>query len=149
LAYAPESGVVQTEGKTGKAGHRVVAIDADLVAELKAHRVAQVEMALAAGLPKPVWVFSHDAGVTPWRPDHVSREFRRLRDKAGVPSTVRLHDLRHFVATELLAAGVPLKVVSERLGHRQLSTTADTYGHYVPAADKEAADVMARLRHKM
>lgn len=146
LAYAPESGVVETDGKTGAKGHRVVAIDADLAVMLRAHRRQQVELALAAGLPAPVWVFSHDAGVTPWRPDYASREFRELRRRLGLPESIRMHDLRHFVATELLAAGVPLKVVSERLGHRQLATTADTYGHYVPAADRQAADVMARLR---
>ncbi len=146
LAYAPAVGVVVTEGKTGPAGHRVVAIDAELAAMLAAHRVAQVELALRSGLPSPVWVFSHNAGVTPWRPDFASREFRRLRRACGLPDSIRLHDLRHFVATQLLAAGVPLKTVGDRLGHRQLSTTSDVYGAYVPAADQAAAEIMGNLR---
>lgn len=148
LAYAPGEGVQVTDGKTGPDGHRVVAIDAELAAMLRAHRVEQVQMALAAGLPTPLWVFSHDAGVHPWRPDFASREFRRLRMKAKLPATIRLHDLRHFVATQLLAAGVPLKTVGDRLGHRQLSTTSDRYGAYVPAADQAAAEIMAGLRVK-
>lgn len=146
LAYSPLEGVTATEGKTGKEGHRVVAIDADLAERLRAHRRAQVEMALAAGLPAPVWVFSHDAGVTPWRPDYASREFRTLRRKVKIDEGVRLHDLRHYVATQLLGHGVPLKAVSDRLGHRQLQTTADVYGHYVQAVDQASAEVMAKLR---
>ena len=145
IAYSPTTGLVITDGKTGAKGHRVVAITNDLVEALRAHRVSQVEMALAAGLPSPVWVFSHDAGVTPWRPDYISREFRRHRRRAGLDHSFRLHDLRHFVATQLLAAGVPLKTVSERLGHRQLSTTSDRYGHWVPAADKAAADTIGSI----
>jgi integrase len=132
-----------TDGKTGSKGHRVVAIGPELVDALKAHRRVQVEQALAAGLPSPVWIFSHDAGVSPWRPDYASREFRRLRTRLGLPDSIRLHDLRHFVATALLAAGIPLKTVSERLGHHQLSTTSDRYGHWVPAADRAATDVLS------
>jgi len=138
--------LIVTDGKTGSKGHRVVAITDELIDALRAHRRHQIELALAAGLPKPVWLFSHDAGVTPWRPDYVSREFRRLRGRLGLPDHIRLHDLRHFVATQLLAAGIPLKTVSERLGHSQVALTSDRYGHYVPASDRAAAEVMAGLR---
>lgn len=144
IANVPGEFVV-TDGKTGSKGHRVVAITEALADELGAHRRRQVELALASGLPSPVWLFSHDAGVTPWRPDYMSREFRRLRARLNLPSNIRLHDLRHFVATQLLAAGIPLKQVSERLGHQQLSTTSDRYGHFVPAADRIAADTLAAI----
>ena len=137
--------LVITDGKTGSKGHRVVAITGELADTIKQHRRQQVELALAAGLSAPVWLFSHDAGVTPWRPDYVSREFRRLRDRLELPDHIRLHDLRHFVATQLLAAGIPLKTVSERLGHRQVSTTSDRYGHWVPAADRAAADAIGGI----
>lgn len=146
LAYAPGCGVVTTEGKTGPKGHRVVAIDPLLAQGLQAHLEAQQALATTADLPAPLWVFSHDAGVHPWRPEFASVEFRQLRRRVGLGDTIRLHDLRHYVATQLLAAGVPLSVVGKRLGHRQLSTTSDTYGDYVPAADQAAAQVMAALR---
>lgn len=144
VAITTVTGPIVTEGKTGAKGHRVVAIDAELVAMLRAHRARQATLALAAGAGQPVWVFSHSAGLEPWRADYPSRRFRQYADAVGV--TCRLHDLRHYVATQLLAAGVPLKAVSERLGHRQLATTSDVYGDYVPAADRQAAEVMARLR---
>jgi integrase len=151
LAYAPTAGVQTTEGKTGKKGHRVAAIDQGLIHLLRAHQYDQAELARQAGV-QPVWVFSHDAGATPWRPDFASREFRNLRNgnpDNGIPKVdVRLHDLRHYVATQLLAAGVPLKTVADRLGHRQLATTSDTYGDYVPAADRVSADIMANLTRR-
>lgn len=58
-----------TEGKSGRKGHRTVAIDAVLADHLRTHRLEQVELALASGLPAPLWVFSADAGVHPWRPE--------------------------------------------------------------------------------
>lgn len=144
LAYAPRSGVVVVEGKIGAKGHRTVAIPADLAAELSAWRKRQAGLARRAGLPAPVWVFSHDAGVSPWRPEFVSQRFRRLRKETGATG-VRLHDLRHFMASQLLAAGVPVPVVSHRLGHTYMSTTTKVYGHQIPAADQLAADAMSRI----
>jgi integrase len=52
---------------------------------------------------------------------------------------VRVHDLRHFVATELLTAGIDVRTVSNRLGHARTSTTLDVYWAFVPARDHEAA----------
>ncbi len=57
----------------------------------------------------------------------------------------RFHDLRHFAATQLIAAGVPVTTVSERLGHASTKMTVDVYGHAVADADRHAADVLARL----
>lgn len=53
---------------------------------------------------------------------------------------VRLHDLRHFVATELLTEGIDVRTVANRLGHARTSTTMDIYWAFVPARDRDAAD---------
>jgi integrase len=58
---------------------------------------------------------------------------------------IRLHDLRHTHATLLLAAGVPVKVVSERLGHTKIAMTLDVYAHVLPAMDRDAADRFGQL----
>jgi len=58
---------------------------------------------------------------------------------------IRLHDLRHNHASAALAAGVPAKVVSERLGHATIAVTMDIYSHVLPGLDREAADTVARL----
>ncbi len=68
------------------------------------------------------------------------------RQRAGL-AHFRLHDLRHFMATTMLAAGVPVPVVSERLCHARTSTTVNIYAHAMPGADRDAANLLARILH--
>jgi integrase len=58
---------------------------------------------------------------------------------------IRLHDLRHTRATLLLAVGVPVKVVSERLGHANATITLTVYQHVHPGMGRQAADRFAAL----
>jgi hypothetical protein len=55
------------------------------------------------------------------------------------------HGLRHTHATALIAAGVPVKIISDRLGHANISTTMDIYGHVLPTMQRQAADIMESL----
>ena len=71
-------------------------------------------------------------------PDYLSRRFRALVKKAGVPM-IRLHDVHHTCATLLLAAGVPVKVVSERLGHSNPAFTMTVYQAVLPGMSRDAA----------
>lgn len=104
---------------------------------LAAERAAAAEEVLVAD----PWLFSTALdGGEPWRPDLASNHWRWLCRKAGVRA--RFHDLRHFAATELLDGGVPLRTVAGRLGHRRTSTTADLYAAWLPATDREAADLL-------
>ena len=80
----------------------------------------------------------------PWHPDTATHAFRRLTRKVGLTG-VRLHDLRHLHATQSLAAGVPVRTVSGRLGHAQTSTTLNVYAHALEAADRDAAQTFSRL----
>lgn len=57
----------------------------------------------------------------------------------------RLHDVRHFFASLLLAQGVELKLVSELLGHSSIRITGDIYAHVMPAAKDEAIDLLDNL----
>jgi integrase len=91
------------------------------------------------------FVFSDDGGATAWKPNRVTKAFIRYRRSAGL-RPFRLHDLRHFMATEMLDAGVPIVVVSRRLDHRRVSTTLDKYADVVPGGDAHAA---ARIREIM
>lgn len=132
--------VLYTKGtKTDES--RRVAIDPDTVTLLRAHHQACLERAMAAGvkLDPDAYVASRelDGTVALW-PDSVSHRFRNLSIKLG--ARARFHDIRHFHATQLLDAGVPLPVVSERLGHASIATTAEIYGHAVPESDRRAAD---------
>lgn len=108
-----------------------------------AYRVDQERAAADNNLPAPSWLFSQDGGVTPWRPDYVTLAITRLRKSLGSDS-VRLHDLRHFVATSMLSDGVPLATVSSRLGHARTSTL-DRYSHWITQQDQDAADRLDEL----
>lgn len=134
--------------KTTKTGNRrKVALAPDTVDALRAHRRRAAERVLACGasLPADGYVWSFDvAGSTPWRPDLVTKRFGRLRAELGL-ERVRLHDLRHFVATTLLAGGVDLATVAGRLGHAGGGrTTLAVYAHMLEQSDRNAADLMAR-----
>jgi len=80
----------------------------------------------------------------PYHPERFSREFDRMVERLGM-RRIRLHDLRHTWATLALQAGVPLKVVSERLGHATTAVTADTYSHVAPGMQTDAAERVAAL----
>jgi integrase len=91
------------------------------------------------------FVFSSSLdGSLPWRPHRVTLAFTRLRDELGV-SGVRLHDLRHFTATQMLASGVPVKTVAVRLGHANAATTLNVYAHALESSDAEAAHLLGSI----
>ncbi|MEZ5205390.1 MAG: tyrosine-type recombinase/integrase [Acidimicrobiales bacterium] len=58
---------------------------------------------------------------------------------------MRLHDLRHFVASVLIDGGIAISTVSSRLGHSQMSTTLNLYTHAIPATDQKAADYLGDI----
>jgi len=138
-------GLFEKDTKT-HASRRIALDDATLNA-LRGHREVMRERAKACGvdLPDGAFVFSHAPdGSRPWRPENVTTAFTRVRDRTGFPK-VRLHDLRHMHATQLLAAGVPVRTVSGRLGHANAATTLNVYGHFLEASDRQAADVIGEL----
>ncbi|WP_254126748.1 tyrosine-type recombinase/integrase [Aquihabitans sp. G128] len=144
-AVVEVAGVV-TEKDTKTHQARRVAIDAGTVAALKRQAQRTAETALAAGAgrdPDPFVFAGRTDGGAPLSPDVVTGRFRRLA-KVHAPGT-RLHDLRHFAATQLLAAGVPVKTVSGRLGHGSAAMTLDVYAHHIAAADQVAADVLGDI----
>jgi integrase len=77
-------------------------------------------------------------------PDIFSQTFDRNVARLDVP-VITLHDLRHTHATLLLKAGVPVKVVSERLGHANVAFTMSVYQHVLPGMQAEAAATFAEL----
>ena len=136
--------VVVGEPKTAR-GRRTIALDPATVAALRQHRKRQAEERLVAGphYADSGLVFTMPDG-SPIHPNRFGLWFRRRARTAGLPA-IRLHDMRHSYATAGLAAGVPPKVISERLGHATVAFTLDTYTSALPAMDKSAADVVAAL----
>jgi integrase len=124
---------------------RRIGIDGTLVAALKDRRERQEADRRTAEIWRDRWglVFTHVDGAF-IDPMDVTMEFRRLVRAAPVP-IVRFHDLRHVHATLLLAEGVPVKVVSERLGHAAIQTTLDRYAHVIPGQREDAVRLFERL----
>ena len=115
-----------------------------LLTEWQAQVVAWAEKA-GTKLPKDAFVFSHAVdGSKPFRPDNVTSFFIRVRDAVGAPN-VRLHDLRHFTATQLIGAGVDVRTVAEQLGHTDPSLTLRVYSHVIEERGRAAAAIMGQV----
>jgi integrase len=119
--------------------HRTVAMPATVKRALHQHRREQLEERLAAGVTWDDWnlVFTSNRG-TPIDHSNVRRVFQMVLRSAGLPSTIRYHDLRHSCASLLLAQGVPERVVMEILGHSDIRMTS-RYLHVLPSVSEDAA----------
>lgn len=130
--------------KTGRARRTVHLPDA-AVAALRREQRGQDEARESAGT---AWqdgarlVFTDPVG-RPLSPDHVYGAHRALLEAAGLPM-IPFHGLRHSTATALLSAGVPLRVVSDVLGHSGIAITADYYAHVEKDLRRDAADALNR-----
>ncbi|MGH9291592.1 MAG: tyrosine-type recombinase/integrase [Acidimicrobiales bacterium] len=125
--------------KTGRV--RLVSLTAEAVHALREHRARAELTALGAGrMMEPVdMVFTSDPSARrPWRPELVTRRSERLRDRAGL-THVRIHDLRHFVATELLNRPDRRPYGRQPPRARPHLDHLDIYWAWVPARDRDAA----------
>ena len=140
-----DGGIVIKDTKSHAA--RRIAIDAATLAVLDAHRARSEAVAAACRIEfdPDGFMFTNEAdGSRPLHPDTVTGNFRGISHRLGLKG-VRLHDLRHLHATQLLAAGVPVRTVSGRLGHANAATTLNVYAHFLEASDRDAADVIEGL----
>jgi integrase len=144
VIYVPGQPLIDKDTKTH--AERRVAVGADTLEALRTHRIRAAETALASGvtLGPNAYVFSHTPdGQAPIRPDYMTHRFTVLAKRLNV--ACRLHDLRHFMVTQLVAGGVDWRTVSGRAGHADGHMTLGTYAHFQQAQDRMAADFMDRL----
>ena len=115
------------------------------VTALKAEKVRQAVHKLKAGehYQQKKYIWAREDG-RPYDPDFLYKHFLKLLATIGLPR-IRFHDLRHSHATCLLLAGVPTKIVSERLGHSSTNFTEDIYSHILPQMQEHAANEVDRL----
>ena len=128
---------------------RTVALDPVTLSELDnawaATRALTEQCGMSIELRRAGYIFAADlTGQSAWRPDTANARWVRARNAVGLRS-VRLHDLRHFQATQLLDAGVPVPTVAARLGHTDGTTTMKIYAHRTRRADELAATVVGKL----
>jgi integrase len=135
--------VQQTRGKT-KTSRRAIALDDTTLAVLTGWHAHQTAGFAAVGISNDEgWVFTDGDGEAV-HPHAVYEAFRRIVHRAGVP-TIRFHDLRHTHGSLLIKDGIPVKVVSERLGHANIAFTMQTYQHTLPGMQTNAARAAERL----
>ena len=122
-----------------KTSYRTIKIDDDTIEILKKHKVQQEKDKLKIGPDyegKDLVCATTTGGFI--KPTYLRTVFNRTIKKSGVKK-ISFHGLRHTHATLLLQAGVHPKVVQERLGHRSIQTTLDTYSHLIPGIQEIAA----------
>lgn len=131
----------ESESKT-RAGVRSLALDPDTRSALLDYvRTWDQERALLGQDTQLLFVWPNGK---PLHPDTITALFHKHCEAAGLPR-IRLHDVRHSYATAALLAGVPAKVISERLGHSTAAFTMQTYAHVIPGMDLDAATTVAAL----
>jgi len=127
------------EAKT-ESGRRDIALPAFVMAALRREKGRQAAAQLATG---PHWrgaghVACQQDGL-PWTPSALTTAFERFVEMEGF-APLRFHDCRHTAGTALIAAGIPTKIVSHRLGHASTSITENLYGHVLVEHDEAVAE---------
>lgn len=137
------AGYFGTKAPKSESGRRVVTLGAIAIEALR----RRLEKARAEDMePDQVPLVFPSTTGTLMRPSNYDRNvWHPIRDQAGIPKAFHFHDLRHTQASLMLAAGVPMKVVQERLGHSDYSLTANTYSHLLQGAQADAAEKVDRL----
>jgi integrase len=133
-------------GPKTERSRRPVVLTEVAAAALRRHRAAQAAERIRAGA---AWqngdlVFANTVGGPLNQSNLRLRSFHPLLKRAGLPM-MRFHDLRHSAATLLLGMGVHPKVVSEMLGHAQVSITLDVYSHVTATMQHQAVNALNDL----
>lgn len=133
-----QRGKARRESAKTKASIRTLPLPDTLIPILKAHLERQ-----QAEFPDNKYVFASTTG-TPISPRNLVRQFKAILTKAKLRD-MRFHDLRHSCATFLIANGVHPRTIMEILGHAQISTTLNTYGHVLQETQVAAVSHMGKL----
>lgn len=118
-------------GPTKTGARRSVSLPRFLVELLQSH---------IADHPSPSGLVFTSAEGAPLRRNFYRRHFKPAAARAGLPATLRFHDLRHSCAAILIAQGAHPKEIQERLGHSTIRLTFDRYGHLFPSLDERLRD---------
>ena len=142
ILYSADIGIYEDTPKTERS-KRYVSLPTETMQLLRQYRAWQNAERLRLGeyYQDKGFVFAQDTGG-PMHPDSVTTWLTRFSKRHGLPH-VNAHAFRHTMASMLYFNGVDSVSISKRLGHAQVSTTANIYAHVMEAADKKNADILA------
>jgi integrase len=143
---AQNKGAAKTQPRTKtEAGARTIMLTPTTVEAIKAKKRVVEERQKASGTE---WsdgdVIVTTSIGTQVNPSSVRRRLHGIIAASGLP-TITAHDLRHIAATRMIAAGVPMAIVSHKLGHSTIGITMDLYSHLLPSDQSEAVRAMEAL----
>ena len=144
ILYNPDRGIYEDTPKTARS-IRYVSLPTETMQLLKVYRAWQSEERLRVGeyYVNQDFVFAQDNG-NPMHPDSVTTWLDRFSRRHGLPH-ISPHMFRHTMASMLYFNGVDSVSISARLGHAQVSTTANIYSHVIEGADQKNAEVLAEV----
>ena len=144
ILYSPDRGIYEDTPKTATS-NRYVTLPAETMQLLRQYRVWQNEERLRLGeyYQYQGFVFTQENG-RPMHPDSVTSWLSKFSKRHGLPH-INPHAFRHTMASMLYFNGVDSVSISKRLGHAQVSTTADIYAHVMAEADQKNADILADI----
>ena len=142
VLYSKDIGIYESTPKTATSD-RFVSLPHETVLLLQEYRLWQNQERLRLGsyYQDQAFVFAQDTGK-PMHPDSVSDWLNKFSKRHGLPH-INPHAFRHTMASMLYFNGVDSVSISKRLGHAQVSTTANIYAHVMEEADQRSADILA------
>ncbi len=144
VLYSPDIGIYESTPKTERS-RRYITLPAETMQLLRRYRAWQAEERLRLGeyYQNQDFVFSQDNGK-PMHPDSVTDYLKKFSKRHGLPH-INAHAFRHTMASMLYFNGVDSVSISKRLGHAQVSTTANIYAHVMEEADQRNADILSSI----
>ena len=142
ITVRDEGKVILKEPKT-ESSVRTISAPKEIILMLKQLKKERLAAKLKGEKQHRELIF-YDKNLEPIAPDVISKKFKYFLEVNNLKH-IRFHDLRHSHVTMLIDAKVPLKVISERVGHSSVNTTLNIYSHALKEMDQEASDKISNV----
>lgn len=142
-----ENSVILKNPKT-ESSERTITAPNEIILMLKNHKKKQLESKLKGQIINKMNLLFFDKNEKPIAQDVLSKKFNRFLKENNLDH-IRFHDLRHSHVTLLINSKVPIKVISERVGHSNINTTLNIYAHTLKEMDSEASDKISETLFKL